>query len=87
MALFICLTLGKGKPWIWVLSLVWAASIAFSQVYVGVHYPVDTMAGAILGIIVGIITGTFFNRVITFKPKTKKFQYKGTDIDDNPTFI
>lgn len=87
MALFICITLGRGKPWIWVLALLWAISIAFSQIYVGVHYPVDTIAGALLGIIIGVITATFFNKAVTFKPKEKKYQYKGTDIDDNPTFI
>ena len=30
----------------------WAASIAYSQVYVGVHYPIDVISGAILGILI-----------------------------------
>jgi undecaprenyl-diphosphatase len=30
-----------------------AALIAFSRVYVGVHYPVDILAGAVLGLVVG----------------------------------
>jgi undecaprenyl-diphosphatase len=33
-----------------------AALIAFSRVYVGVHYPVDILAGAMLGLVVGIAT-------------------------------
>lgn len=30
----------------------WAVSIAYAQVYVGVHYPIDVVSGAILGILI-----------------------------------
>jgi undecaprenyl-diphosphatase len=30
----------------------WAVSIAYAQVYVGVHYPIDVLSGAILGILI-----------------------------------
>ena len=30
-----------------------AAAVAYSRVYVGVHYPVDTIAGAVLGALLG----------------------------------
>lgn len=36
-----------------ILFLVWAGIISFAQVYVGVHYPLDILAGSILGIIIG----------------------------------
>lgn len=39
--------------------LLWAGLIAFAQIYVGVHYPIDILCGTILGIIVGYIFGTF----------------------------
>jgi undecaprenyl-diphosphatase len=32
---------------------VLAAAIAFSRVYVGVHYPLDVVGGAVLGILIG----------------------------------
>lgn len=35
------------------LLYVWAALIAYAQVYVGVHYPSDIIAGAFLGIVFG----------------------------------
>jgi undecaprenyl-diphosphatase len=31
-----------------------ACAIGFSRVYVGVHYPLDVVAGAILGVLVGL---------------------------------
>lgn len=36
--------------WIVLLWFLWAALIAYSQVYVGVHYPLDVLVGALLGI-------------------------------------
>jgi undecaprenyl-diphosphatase len=39
----------RGAPWFFLL----AAAIAFSRVYVGVHYPGDVLAGAALGAAVG----------------------------------
>ncbi len=55
-AVYIFLTLGHiiGK-WRYAF-LVWAATIAYGQVYVGVHYPLDIIAGAILGTGIGMLT-------------------------------
>lgn len=38
---------------------LWALLISLAQVYVGVHYPLDIMGGALLGIIVGLSMGRF----------------------------
>jgi undecaprenyl-diphosphatase len=46
------------------LFFLWAATISFSQVYVGVHYPLDILSGAILGLLIGYTTAYFFNRTI-----------------------
>lgn len=35
------------------LLFLWAGVIAYSQVYVGVHYPSDVLVGALLGILLG----------------------------------
>jgi undecaprenyl-diphosphatase len=37
------------------LFLLWAGIIALAQVYVGVHYPLDVTAGAILGSCIGML--------------------------------
>lgn len=43
-------------PWLLRILLIWAASIAYGQVYVGVHFPLDVICGAILGILIGLGT-------------------------------
>ena len=39
------------------IALFWACIVSYSRVYLGVHYPGDIIAGAVLGIILG--TGIF----------------------------
>jgi undecaprenyl-diphosphatase len=34
--------------------------IAYAQVYVGVHYPLDVLGGAGLGTLAGLLTATIF---------------------------
>jgi undecaprenyl-diphosphatase len=45
--------LAIGGKWERGLLLVWAAAIAYSRVYLGVHYPSDITIGALLGISIG----------------------------------
>lgn len=61
-AVFLYMTMGPviGK-WKYAL-LVWAASISYGQIYVGVHYPLDILCGAILGSCIGFITAHFYLR-------------------------
>jgi membrane-associated phospholipid phosphatase len=49
------------KRWAWI-AFAWAVLIAYAQVYVGIHYPFDVMAGALLGLLLGTLTGTIFNK-------------------------
>lgn len=63
MAMFAFLTLGPlvGK-WRW-LFFAWAFSIGWAQIYVGVHYPFDVLAGALTGLIVGGGMASVFTRI------------------------
>lgn len=40
---------------------IWAALIGFCQVYVGVHFPTDVIAGSLLGILTGYLYYRLFN--------------------------
>lgn len=48
-ALILAYLIGRGGPWLALL----AVAIGFSRVYVGVHYPLDVFAGALVGLAVG----------------------------------
>jgi len=51
---------------------VWALLISYSRVYLGVHYPADIFAGALLGILCGIIV--FYIYIILLKNfKNKRY--------------
>ncbi len=51
-AWFIFITLNQTGSWRWLL-FVWAFVICYAQVYVGVHFPIDILGGAILGSMIG----------------------------------
>ena len=53
VAVFLAFTLGIIWPWVRWAAILWAAAISYAQVYVGVHYPLDVMGGALLGILIG----------------------------------
>ena len=60
MFLFMTLRASIGK-WVW-LGFVWAGAIVYAQMYVGVHYPLDILGGAIVGVVLGGLMGYLFNR-------------------------
>lgn len=60
IAVFIIITLQPLFKKYRYIFLPWAALIAYAQVYVGVHYPLDIIGGAIIGILVGYFNGKFF---------------------------
>ena len=57
IAVFLIILFGRKWNWLAPAALTWAALVAFAQVYVGLHYPVDVTAGALLGVAIGIFTG------------------------------
>lgn len=63
LGVFAAITFNKIAKWVWIAGLLWAFSVAYAQVYVGVHFPGDVLAGAALGIIIALVTGYTFNRI------------------------
>ncbi len=50
--LFLCFKHQTGK---WGVLFLWAAIIGYSRIYLGVHYPLDVIGGALLGITIGLL--------------------------------
>ncbi|HVY74573.1 MAG TPA: phosphatase PAP2 family protein [Puia sp.] len=61
MAVFIFITLKSTGSWRWLLFL-WAFSISYAQVYVGVHFPIDITGGALVGSLIGYSMSVFFRK-------------------------
>lgn len=59
----------RSKPYgklLFGILLCWAMLIAFAQVYVGVHYPVDVLAGYFLGTINGMLFFYLYTKANTY---------------------
>jgi membrane-associated phospholipid phosphatase len=53
------------KPYVgrWIyISYFWAFIIVYAQIYVGVHFPIDVICGALVGIITGTIMGKLYSK-------------------------
>lgn len=78
LATFCFITLrGVFRGYAW-LFFFWAAIICYSQVYVGVHFPLDIVGGAVLGMMIGILSGGFFQRRIRLEPDPEPEQEQTT---------
>ncbi|RMG79351.1 MAG: phosphatase PAP2 family protein [Bacteroidetes bacterium] len=64
VAVFLILTLGRVFKWIKLPLALWAASISFAQIYVGVHYPLDVIGGAVLGTVSAMVVYYGFTRIL-----------------------
>lgn len=55
-AFFVAVLLADLVPALAWAFFLWAASIGFARVFLGVHFPTDTVAGALMGTIIAILT-------------------------------
>lgn len=53
LASFIGLVFYTQTKWFLYIGIFWATTISFAQVYVGVHFPIDVLFGAFLGVYIG----------------------------------
>ena len=63
IAMFLYVTFKKQLANWSFIPFIWAFSISFAQVYVGVHYPLDIIGGALVGIFIGYLCGKQYNKI------------------------
>jgi len=70
IALFLILTIGKDFKHFWWITLLVVSFISYSRIYLGVHYPLDVLCGALFGSLIGWGLAFAFNKVSAkfFKP-------------------
>lgn len=65
VALFMIITFGRERKYLIPITLLYASMVAYSRVYLGVHYPGDIVTGAFFGAIIGIIFAFVHQRIRT----------------------
>ena len=64
VATYLIIFLGKKIKQLPYFLFVWAAIVAYSRVYLGMHFPGDIIIGAIMGILLALFFGTLAKKVI-----------------------
>ena len=64
VATYLTMLLGKKIKQLPYFLFVWAAIVAYSRVYLGMHFPGDIIVGAIMGILLALFFGTLAKKVI-----------------------
>lgn len=61
--------LGKYYKGLWVYLFTWASIVSYSRIYVGKHFPMDLICGAILGLLISFVTVKLYRYVLQRKIK------------------
>ena len=69
LALFLGLILRQKYKWMLSALLIWAGFISYSRIYLGVHFPLDVICGAALGLILAGLNFTLYKWVLKKYPK------------------
>lgn len=60
---FCAATFHHRMKWFWPIPLIWALSVGYAQIYVGVHFPIDVLVGSLLGALIGVLVAKIYNRL------------------------
>ena len=54
----------RENKWLIYLMLLWAGIIAYSRMYLGVHYPSDVLVGGLVGSLIGFVIYKLSNKLV-----------------------
>ena len=54
---------------------IWASLVAYSRIYIGVHYPLDVITGALIGSMIGFLIFILWKFIILRFNRTLKMSY------------
>ncbi len=60
IAVFFSLLLKDNIKYLSYLLIIWALFVAYSRIYIGVHFPLDVLTGAIIGAVYAIVFHKLF---------------------------
>lgn len=63
-------------PALGLVAFPFAMILSYSRIYVGLHFPLDTVAGALIGLLIGLILSLIF--------KIKRPKWKSIKVPENP---
>lgn len=64
LATYLTFLLKNKITWLPYFLFFWAAVVAYSRIYLGVHFPLDILAGALMGVLLGKIFSILAQKVI-----------------------
>ena len=62
LAFLVIFFLSKGKRWVIALALAWSLLMAYTRLYLGVHYPLDILCGFLLGSCFAFLMSILYRR-------------------------
>lgn len=76
LAIFLGLIFKSKIKWMIYFLLIWAGIIAYSRIYLGVHFPLDIICGGMIGILFGWINFKIYQLILR--------KYKAFFTENNP---
>ncbi len=72
LAYFFTYLFGKQYRYLGIFLIVWAIMVAYSRIYIGVHYPLDVLSGMAFGGVLSWIFVRLYLKFVAIIPHSKK---------------